>query len=69
VWGKQNLCNLRDLKTVVKDVILREGNMIANMSEKDTLTFYPDFDVLLTVHLSIFISIFNQLDAQKFVSQ
>jgi len=60
---------LRDLKTVVKDVILREGNMIANMSEKDTLTFYPDFDVLLTVHLSIFISIFNQLDAQKFVSQ
>ena len=69
MWGKQNLCNLRDLKTVVKDVILREGNMIANMSEKDTLTFYPDFDVLLTVHLSIFISIFNQLDAQKFVSQ
>ena len=24
-----------------------------------------DFDVLLTVHLSIFISVFNQLDAQN----
>jgi len=24
------------------------------------------FDVLLTVHLSIFISVFNQLDAQNF---
>jgi len=28
-----------------------------------------NFDVLLTVHLSIFISVFNQLDAQNFVSQ
>jgi len=27
------------------------------------------FDVLLTVHLSIFISVFNQLDTQNFVSQ
>jgi len=27
------------------------------------------FDVLLTVYLSIFISVFNQLDAQKFVLQ
>ena len=27
------------------------------------------FYVLLTVHLGIFISLFNQLDAQKFVSQ
>jgi len=26
---------------------------------------YCDFDVLLTVHLSIFISVFNQLDAQN----
>jgi len=26
-------------------------------------------DVLLTVHLSIFISVFNQLDAQNFVLQ
>jgi len=29
------------------------------------LTVYADFDVLLTVHLSIFISVFNQLDAQN----
>jgi len=28
-----------------------------------------NFDVLLTVHISIFISVFNQLDAQNFVSQ
>ena len=27
------------------------------------------FDVFLTVHLSIFILVFNQLDAQDFVSQ
>jgi len=27
------------------------------------------FDVLLTVHLSVFISVSNQLDAQNFVSQ
>jgi len=26
--------------------------------------FFVFFDVLLTVHLSIFISVFNQLDAQ-----
>jgi len=25
------------------------------------------FDILLTLHLSVFISVFNQLDAQKFV--
>jgi len=27
--------------------------------------YYNNFDVLLTVHLSIFISVINQLDAQK----
>jgi len=27
---------------------------------------YADIDVLLTVHLSIFISVINQLDAQNF---
>ena len=27
--------------------------------------FLSNFDVLLTVHLSIFISVFNQLDAQN----
>ena len=30
---------------------------------------YKVFDVLLTVHLSIFISVINQLDAQYFVLQ
>ena len=29
-------------------------------------TVFSNFDVLLTVHLSIFISVFNQLDAQNF---
>jgi len=29
-------------------------------------TLYANFDVLLTVHLSIFISVINQLDAQNF---
>jgi len=34
------------------------------------LTFSTSFDVLLTVlHLSIFISVINQLDAQNFVLQ
>ena len=38
-----------------------------------SVTVLPDFDVLLTVHLSIFILIINQLDAQnlfydKFIS-
>jgi len=31
-----------------------------------TLTCIKYFDVLLTVHLSIFISVINQLDAQNF---
>ena len=31
--------------------------------------FVSDFDVLLTVHLSIFVSVINQLDAQNFVLQ
>jgi len=30
---------------------------------------FANFDVLLTVHLSIFISVINQLDAQNFVLQ
>ena len=30
-----------------------------------TVSEYPNFDVLPTVHLSIFISLFNQLDAQN----
>ena len=34
-----------------------------NLSNKTTTA--PYFDVLLTVHLSIFISVINQLDAQN----
>jgi len=30
-------------------------------------SMYAKFDVLVTVHLSIFISVINQLDAQNFV--
>jgi len=33
------------------------------------ILFIPNFDDLLTVHLSIFISVLNQLDAQNFVLQ
>jgi len=37
----------------------------AERSQRVKLDF--QFDVLLTVHLSIFISVINQLDAHKFV--
>ena len=30
------------------------------------MQLYTDLDVLLTVHLSIFISVINQIDAQNF---
>jgi len=33
---------------------------------KVLVKYYAFFDVLLTVHLSIFISVINQLDAQHF---
>jgi len=35
---------LRDITRVVKVVILRESNVIANMSEKDSLTPYPEIN-------------------------
>jgi len=39
-----------------------------NISLISVLTlYYPNFDVWLTVHLSIFILVINQLDAQNFV--
>jgi len=34
-----------------------------------TISGVTNFDVLLTVHLSIFMSVINQLDAQSFVLQ
>jgi hypothetical protein len=39
--------------------------MIATISE----TLFRKFDVLLTMRLSIFILVINQLDAQNFVLQ
>ena len=35
-------------------------------SRENYVTSFMVFDVLLTVHLSIFISVLNQLDAQTF---
>ena len=47
------------------------GQRITNMgffyccSHSSNFEIFSDLDVLLTVHLSIFISVFNQLDAQN----
>jgi len=30
------------------------------------MKYMPNFDILLTVHLSIFVSVINQIDAQNF---
>jgi len=38
------VCNLREITTVVQDLILREGIMVANMSENDSLTPYPEIN-------------------------
>ena len=45
--------------------ILTACSAICNSWQKVQLLF----DILLTVHLSIFILVFNQLDAQNFVLQ
>jgi len=37
-----------------------------NLITKSGKTHSPNFDILLTVHLSMFISVINQLDAQNF---
>ena len=37
-----------------------------NFSTHESQRLYTNFDVLLTVHLSIFIIVINQLDAQNF---
>jgi len=37
--------------------------------KKIKIILWSNFHVLLTVHLSTFISVFNQLDAKNFVSQ
>jgi len=43
--------------------------MVSVFKKQTKKYIHTFFDVLLTVHLSIFISVFNQLDAQNFVSQ
>jgi len=45
-------------------VQLKKKNLAKTSCGKYTLKNY-NIDVLLTVHLSIFISVFNQLDAQN----
>jgi len=40
--------------------------LIEVSNKKEQLIYFRNFDVLLTVHLSVFISVFNQLDAQNF---
>jgi len=57
--------------TVVKIRILRaiylslEKTMILVFHGGTSHKNYVNFDILLTVHLGIFISVFNQLDAQN----
>jgi len=43
--------------------------LASNKERTNHSTIHVNFDVLLTVHLSIFISVINQLDAQNFVLQ
>ena len=52
----------------IKPFTPRVSGKARGVNFSDTLfyaTYYRYFDVLLTVHLSIFISVFNQLDAQN----
>jgi hypothetical protein len=44
VWGKQQACNLRGIATVLKYVMIWEGNTLAKMSEKNSLTLYPEIN-------------------------
>ena len=45
--------------------LLSSSRLNTNISPKLSYQL-PSFDVLLTVHLSIFISVINQIDAQNF---
>jgi len=45
-------------------ILLRMGS-VSDRSCIEEIKIHIFFDVLLTVHLSIFISVFNQLDAQN----
>ena len=49
--------------------IARKPNVLYHIKNSPPFTLrltVPNFDVLLTVHLNIFISVINQLDAQNF---
>jgi len=65
------LLHLRGISVVRQTEIHTAEQLVPEPSKseaKDThITTF--FDVLVTVHLSIFISLFNQLDAPNFVSQ
>ena len=41
------------------------GTISQGFGGEGSVTYNLNFDVLLTMHLSIFISVFNQLDAQN----
>jgi len=49
----------------VEFITLRYNQFIKKTIAGSLKNDSPNFDVLLTVHLSIFISVFNQLDAQN----
>jgi hypothetical protein len=38
------MCNLREITTMVKGVILREDNMISKLSERYSLTAYAEIN-------------------------
>jgi len=63
------LTNLLTENSVAQNHEFSEEVKISDDVKARKVNFQGSFDVLLTVHLSLFISVFNQLDAQSFVSQ
>jgi len=54
---------------VGKSVLQQEALLFVNIQQQNQQVYHSlclNFDVSLTVHLSIFISVINQLDAQNF---
>jgi len=60
-----------DSENLLRRILGLFSIVVLKASEVSTaaLDIHEDFDVLLTVHLSIFILAVNQLDAQNFVLQ
>jgi len=52
----------------MQEYLYHEEDVRSNNPQRDgfAATWERDFEVLLTVHLSIFISVINQLDVQSF---